>query len=251
MTDYPTWKNPPILEAVLDIRVTLPPSVNTPKLETFSEGLEDRFPVKLPLNTVQFGFERQGGEPPLASVPMADTFGYRFQSSDGQKVVQVHRAGFIFSRVGNYDTWANFSQEARGLWQRYLAIAEPESVVRLGLRYINRIPIPLGEQPADFKDYILTTPEIAPDVPQELITFFMRLVIPSADHTSFATIIQAMEPMVLGPGVLPLIFDIDTFKEQRFDPHSEAIWEEFAALREFKNQIFYKSITDKTRSLFV
>ena len=250
MTDYPTWKNPPILEALLDIRVTLPASVGASALEAFSDGMEERFPVKLPLSTVQFGFEGQPGQPPLLQVPTSDTHGYRFQSADGHKVVQVHREGFTFSRVGSYETWADFSQEAHELWQRYLALAKPETVIRLGLRYINRIRIPMNGGPIDFKDYLRTTPEIAPDVPQELAGFFMHLVIPSADHASFANIIQMMEPTIPGTDLLPLIFDIDVFKMEMFEPHSEALWKAFGALRDFKNQIFYGSITDKTRELF-
>jgi len=250
MTDYPTWKNPPILEAVIDIRATLLASVGLPQLAAFCQGFEDRFPTQVALNTVEFGFEAQAGQPPLVQAPVSDTHGYLFQSADGQKVIQVHRGGLTFSRRGNYDTWDNFSQEARELWQRYLAVAMPETVTRLGLRYINRIPIPLRDGPVDFKDYILTTPEIAPGVPQELMTFLMRLVIPSADHTSFATIIQVMEPIAPDSDALPLIFDIDAFKDVRFDPHSQAIWDGFASLREFKNLIFYKSITDRTRRLF-
>ena len=250
MTDYPIWKNPPILEALLDIRVTLPASVEASALQAFSDGLKERFPVEQPLNTVQFGFEGQPGQPPIFQAPTSDTHGYRFQSEDGYKVVQVHRGGFTFSRVGNYETWADFSQEAHGLWQRYLALAEPEAVTRLGLRYINRIRIPMNGGAIDFKDYLLTTPEIAPDVPQELAGFFMHLVIPSADRASFANLIQMMEPTVPGTDTLSLIFDIDVFKMEMFEPRSETLWQAFGTLRDFKNQIFYGSITDKTRGLF-
>ena len=250
MTDYPTWKNPPILEALLDIRVTLPSSVEAVALEAFSDGLEERFPLKMPLSTVQFGFEEQPGQPPALQVPISNTHGYRFQSADGHKVVQVHREGFTFSRVGSYETWADFSQEAHELWQRYLALAEPETVTRLGLRYINRIRIPMNGGPIDFKDYLLTTPEISPDVPQELVGFFMHLVIPSADRTSFANVIQMMESPISGTDLLPLIFDIDVFKPEAFQPRSEALWEAFGALRDFKNQIFYGSIKEKTKELF-
>ena len=59
-----------------------------------------------------------------------------------------------------------------------------------------------------------------------------------------------MEPIAPNSATLPLIFDIDAYKQETFEPQSEAVWEAFALLREFKNQIFYKSITDKTRRLF-
>jgi len=250
MTDFATWKNPPILEAVLDLRVTLPSSVGMPQLADFQQGLADHFPTQEPQTTVQFGFEAQPGQAPAVQEPVSDTIGYRLQSADGQRVIQVQRFGFSFSRVGNYDSWDKFSQEARELWQRYLEVAAPESVTRLGLRYINRIHIPFGAGPIHLQDYLLTAPEIAADLPQQLQSFFMRLVLPSADGTSLANVIQVVEPTPPDAVALPFVFDIDAFKQGTFEPDSEAIWDAFASLREFKNQIFYKSITDQTRRLF-
>lgn len=206
-----------------------------------------------PQTTVQFGFEAQPGQVPSIQLPVSDTVGYRLQSADGRRVIQVQRFGFTFSRVGSYDTWDSFSQEARELWGRYLTVATPETVTRLGLRYINRILLPLSDTPVDFKDYILTMPEIAPGVPQELQGLFMRLLVPSPEYAAQANITQVMEPVTEdadGLRTLPLIFDIDAFKQQTFAPRSEAIWDAFGALRAFKNQIFDKSITDKTRRLF-
>ena len=72
------------------------------------------------------------------------------------------------------------------------AYGSPKKVIRLGLRYINRIEIPLPMR--DFKDYILTVPEIAPGVPQGLERFFMRLVIPSDEAQAVAVVTQSMEP---------------------------------------------------------
>ena len=251
MTEYPVWKNPPILEAVLDIRVTLPDTVDLAQLATFQQGVLDRFPTQEPQTTVQFGFEAQAGQAPSVQASVGDTVGYRLASADGQRVIQVQHSGFTYSRVGNYETWDNFAQEARELWQHYLEVASPETVIRLGLRYINQIFLPTNEEgPVDLKEYILTAPEIAPGVPQILQGFFMRLVISSDDQTSSANIIQVLEPYAVGEDAAPLILDIDVFKPQQFEPWSAAIWDAFASLREFKNQIFYNSITEKTKGIF-
>src|SRR5712691_8149097 len=61
----------------------------------------------------------------------------------------------------------------------------PYLCTRVALRYINRIEFPLPMR--DFKDYILTIPEIAPDLPQGLANFFMQLIIPV--HTMNAVVI--------------------------------------------------------------
>jgi uncharacterized protein (TIGR04255 family) len=54
-------------------------------------------------------------------------------------------------------------------------VARPTKVTRIAVRYVNRIEIPAG---VDFKEYILTGPEIAHGIPQTLDNFFMRLEIP-------------------------------------------------------------------------
>jgi uncharacterized protein (TIGR04255 family) len=44
--------------------------------------------------------------------------------------------------------------------------------------------------------------------------------------------------------------DIDVFREVSLEPDSEKIWEILEELRNIKNNIFFKSITQKTKELF-
>lgn len=132
------------------------------------------------------------------------------------------------------------------MWNTYVQTVKPIKAVRIALRYINRIMIPL---PIDsFKEYILTTPEIAPDLPQGLSQFFMRLIIPDSEINAIAVITQTMEEPK--GGYLPYIFDIDVFKEQAYDVAGTEMWNDFEKLRMFKNGIFFKSTTDKAKELF-
>jgi uncharacterized protein (TIGR04255 family) len=148
-----------------------------------------------------------------------------------------------------YDKWETLRDEARELWQHYVQIASPESVTRVALRYINRIEIPLPIR--DFKDYILTTPEIAPDLPQGLGSFFMRLVIPDPKAQAVAVVTQTVESVDESSNRLPLIFDIDVFRMAAFGVQDEALWEMCEQLHDLKNEIFFKSITPKAKELFL
>lgn len=49
---------------------------------------------------------------------------------------------------------------------------------------------------------------------------------------------------------LPLIFDIDVIKKANFMKKESDIWMDFNLLRQFKNEIFFNSITEKTKELF-
>lgn len=175
--------------------------------------------------------------------------GYLFTSVDGRQVVQARLDGFTFSRLKPYDKWEALRDEARELWQHYVQIASPETVTRVALRYINRIEIPLPMR--DFKDYILTTPEIAPALPQGLDSFFMRLVIPDSKTQAVGIVTETVEPVDESGKRLPLIFDIDVFRTAAFNVQDNAMWETFENLHDLKNEIFFKSITSKAKELFL
>lgn len=174
--------------------------------------------------------------------------GYLFRSADGKQAVQALRQGFSFSRFQPYQDWDTFSREARDLWGRYAALTKPERVTRIGLRYVNRMDLPLPFN--DFKEYLLTVPEIAPGLPQGLSSFFFRVVIPVDQAEAFATITETIVEGEVSKGVVPVILDIDVFRMGTFPIVAEKLWPAFGRLRELKNDLFFKSLTDKAKDLF-
>ena len=246
MADWPRFANAPITEALLDIRARPPSGVDLARLATFQDAVKDLYPARRERFSWQGGFQVKPGETPEVFPPSGGPDGYLFTSKDGKQIVQARLDGFTFNRLKPYDKWESFRDEAKKQWERYQEIAVPEVVSRVALRYINRIEVPLPMK--DFREYILTTPEIAPKLPQGLAGFFMRLVIPDERSRAVAIITLTMEDPQ--EQVLPLIFDIDVFREAPFDVHGEEMWEALGQLRDYKNEIFFNSVTDKTRELF-
>jgi uncharacterized protein (TIGR04255 family) len=247
MTAWPHLPHAPIAEALLDIQVVLSKSVKISDLEKLQDFTLDRFPLKKPRASGSIRIEIKGGslEPEILKSEGPD--GFFFSSSDSKQVVQARLNGFSFSRLNSYNTWETFRDEARELWGVYTKIAAPESITRLALRYINRIEIPLPMK--DFKEYVRTTPEIAPGLPQGMSEFFMRLVLPKQELDAVAIITQTMEPVKEGAR-LPLLFDIDVFRAGSFAVATDEIWTIFESLRDLKNEIFFNSITPKAEELF-
>jgi uncharacterized protein (TIGR04255 family) len=135
---------------------------------------------------------------------------------------------------------------AREQWSQYRELAQPASVTRLALRYINRIRLPLPIK--DFRDYILTVPEIAPGLPQRPAGFFARIVLPFQDHECLAIVTETIEPSERD--ALPWILDIDAYTERPFTAESNEIWLTFEKLRDAKNEVFFRSLTEKAKELF-
>lgn len=78
----------------------------------------------------------------------------------------------------------------------------------------------------------------------------MRLVIPEPKTQAVAVITEMMEPIADSSKALPLILDIDVFREAALDVN-DRIWETFESLRNLKNDIFFKSVTPKAKELFL
>jgi len=49
---------------------------------------------------------------------------------------------------------------------------------------------------------------------------------------------------------VPVILDVDVFKICECEPSSSKVWEILAQLRNFKNLIFFKSLTQKGQEVF-
>src|SRR5207253_8822162 len=133
-------------------------------------------------------------------------FGFVFASKDQRLILQARLDGFALSRLAPYENWETFRDEARRLWTAYRRYAHPEKIVRLAVRYVNRLDLPLPLR--DLKDFLATVPEVSPRLPQGLAGFFMQLNIPQMDSRNTLLLTETMiEPA--GPGVISVVLDID------------------------------------------
>ena len=248
MSDVLPFPNPPITEAIFDIKVNLPKETTLESLFLYQKNINDRFPKKVNRRKMEGGFQFSDGLEPKVLSPKDEVYGYHFVASDDSKIVQARLDGFTFNKLKPYSDWDQFSGEAMELWQKFIPIAKPERVNRLSLRYINRIELPLPF--FDLKEFILTGPELASNLNLSLAQFFIRMIIPDASIGAFAIVTEAIEDEDKTKNVLPLIFDIDVIQNVNLDPKSPEIFETMKRLRDFKNKLFLESLTDMAKELF-
>jgi uncharacterized protein (TIGR04255 family) len=172
--------------------------------------------------------------------------GFVFASADSKQVFQVRIDGFAMSRLAPYDCWQSFRDEARRLWNTYRQVAKPSTIQRLGVRYVNRLDLPLPV--LEMKDYLRTVPEVSPELPRGLAGYFMQLNIPQDDIRSTLLLNETIiEPP--DPSVVSIVLDIDIFRTADLPPDDDALWSFFETLHLRKNQVFEACITDRTREL--
>ena len=234
----------PITEAVIDLRVEPAPKLAVSELAKVRQGDETEYPTVEQVNTV-LGQMLVG--PQVSASASTEHVGYLFRSADGKQIHQARTHGFSMSQLAPYPRWEDFRKEARRRWDIYRAVAQPGKVVRVAVRYINRIDIPLPI--SDFGDYLRTVPQVSPDLPQGLLSYFMQLVMPLESIKSQATINET----IIAParlGVVSIVLDIDIFRADDLPVTEEGIWAFVEELRDAKNTVFEACITDKARELF-
>jgi uncharacterized protein (TIGR04255 family) len=245
MAVYPTFLNAPIIEAILDVQVSLPQDISLEHLGSLHTKIQQRYPEKHERVAFESSLELAFAEKQSVTRGTGKIDGYLFRSSIEGKVVQSRLDGFTFNKLRPYESWRLFSTEAKNMWDYYRDIAHPIRITRCSLRYINKIVIPFN---VDIKDYFLTGPEISHALPQTLRSFFMRLEVPNDKTDSSGIINMAAQPA--DESGFPVIFDIDVVRYIDISANDERLWSSFQELREFKNSLFFESLTDKAKEMF-
>lgn len=247
MANYPLLKNAPITEALIDIRIKIKEGFDVKRFLSIYDTISSQYPEKKERHKWESRFEFKKGEVPVSSG--TETIdGYIFTSADKKQVFQTRIDGFTFNRLKPYEEWETFRDEGFRLWQLYRDLVSPE-IVRVALRYINKLDIPLYPQTAlDFDKYLTAAPVVPKELPQGISSFLTRMVIHDPEIDSTAIITQAFE-QIIDSKFLPIILDIDAFRQKEVISDEEA-WQTLEKLRHFKNRIFFASITEKTKELF-
>jgi uncharacterized protein (TIGR04255 family) len=174
--------------------------------------------------------------------------GHRLLSKDGKNVVQLRRDGFTFSRLNPYTKWEEVFGEAWRLWGKYVETAQPLEVSRIAARFINRLLLPLPF--VNPKEYLKAPPVAAEGWPSDMGSFLSRLVMHDPKSDILVNVIQALEPQASGQTSVTLLFDIDAYQDVSLTADDVTIRARFAGLRELKNRVFFKGLTEKAIDLF-
>jgi uncharacterized protein (TIGR04255 family) len=250
MYEHETFPNAPITEALIDLQVKMDDEFSLDRLKPIIEELQNSFPQRKDKSVHRQEIKIADGGNVNEMRSRTEQVGSVLHSEDQTEAVQIRVNGFTYSKLKPYESWDVFRDRARDLWQEYREIVKPVEVVRVATRFINRIELP-KEDIVDFDDFFSTGIRIADGLPQGMTEFLFRIVVPSNDDRElYAIVMSTFEQTELDDPILPYIFDIDVFKHGNFDPYSDEIWSVLKNMRDYKNEIFFLSMTDKARDLF-
>lgn len=237
----------PIVEAIIHLQVKLPPEIDHTKLLTFHELIKEQYPSRKARITGRFKIEVPPGGFAKPELENKGIVGYILHSTNGKQIVQALVDNFAFSRLHPYESWEKERDEAKRLWTTYANVVSPVAIKRVALRYINRLEVP--QDMKGFNEYLTSPPTLPDALPQAVKSFLSRIVIQEPSLKATAIITQALEPPT-NPKTVPIILDIDVFRETDYDPRGDEVWDYLDQLRVFKNSVFFESITEKITEMY-
>lgn len=235
----------PIREAIFDIRIDYLEKSDIANLEDLYSLISDVYPNKK--KHVNFvGKIEIKDNVQINNETNSEIKGFIFSNKTNNCQVQFRLDGFTFNMLNPYTEWAEFSKEALRLWKIYEENLNPKTVLRIALRYINKIEIPLPME--KFQDYIVNIPPIPNALPQTFRNFFMQIDVPCDSSGTNIVLTETIEQPTQNK--LPFILDIDAYRLGNISRDTKTLQKEFDALRKLKNETFESCITDNTRKLF-
>jgi uncharacterized protein (TIGR04255 family) len=241
------YAHPPAVEVVIDLRVTPTRKFKPRLLDPLIKAESKRYPQVAQTFSVELSGKFTHPGVSGTTEAKREHIGYRIEAPGRTHVIQLQQEGFTFSRLQPYIGWEATIAEARRVWKHYEQLANPLQVNRLGVRYINRLDIPLPA--GDISRYLLTAPALAANIPQQISGYAMELQLPQPDLPKTTAVMRQGLTPPPRDNVLSIILDIDVFKAVEFPASYAGIWNEFETLHRRENFLFESTITDTVREL--
>jgi uncharacterized protein (TIGR04255 family) len=241
---FPHLNKAPIIEAVIQITTRAQSSWQESDVTQRLKSALPDYPNALAMNRVQQEFVFGPQAPAQSNFQDLGWNGLRLQSADNHHVAQFNRDSFVFSRLQPYEDWESLEREAMRLWALHVALASPTEVQRLGVRFINRIQMPVGD--TRFEDYIDPHPETPGGLDLPFLNFLHRETLVVPGHPYGINLTKALQlPQNFSLEGVGIILDIDIFTMQSFTVDAADLNRRLTEMRWLKNKTFFGTITSK------
>jgi uncharacterized protein (TIGR04255 family) len=174
---------------------------------------------------------------------------YRRASDNEHNVLMLNPNSLVVAQSPPYPGWLVFCERIMRDWTLWQKTVGSRDLIRVGLRYINRIDIQSNEatiNPSDFLSISLNSPEdLGPTISYAVNGSFQLPAI-KAGLTIMSGVISP--PPV--PNHLSILLDLDVGKETDLPQSEEGIMTLLTSMRDEKNRVFESLITEQSRMLF-
>ena len=235
------YLHPPVTEAVIEVKVSH--EMATEDMKKVARQLHKFYPHQQILNDYDITITHR---PIVANSPRER---YQLASDDQLDQAIISQNALTLVRLAPYRGWDTLHEQFINAWKSWKKVAKTQPVFRVGVRYINRIDIPLkDENKIDLEDYLTFYPKV-PELSNSPMFEYLIQVTQPIDNLWTATITSTLLPSPLINNI-SLLLDIDVFRTENIPLNDEDLWAMIAEARIIKNTVFQSCITHKAMELF-
>lgn len=173
-------------------------------------------------------------------------FRIQLTTPDAKRIVSVGPVNLSISVLKPYEGWTRFQPRIERVLAAYFDIARPVSLVRLGIRYINRIVVPKSNAIA--AEYLTSPDTHHAEFGGSLVGFMNRSEYVLAQFERIIITQATLQPVDVG--TTEFLLDIDVVWDSQPLQNVTEIIGMAQRLHKVEGEIFERLITDNSRALF-
>lgn len=230
----------PITEAVIEMRTS--DAVTEAALRKAQTAIRKRY--KKSEKLVQFTLDLA-----VAASARQEFAGFKLTSDGGEFVAQAKVNGLSFSVLAPYPGWTAFLAEFEEVWRLWSKAVGRKPIARIGVRFLNRIDIPQGEDELLQSDDYLNVGVKLPDITRDGALGWQAAAVSQIPNTPFKLRVGCgqTEPALINHAAY--LLDLDLFCDVDVPQTDNDIWSLLSDAKVVKNRVFEECITSRTRTL--
>lgn len=237
-----TYPSPPITEAVIEVRFA--GAVEDGIRQKASDKVAAFYPQFSEQRLTQISVDTQQANVHLDQLPAT----FRRTSPDETEILLVNPNSLVVSQLAVYPGWEPFLARFKRDWEIWKDIAGYQKIERIGMRFINRIDVPLVDNVARHEDYLTLQIQLPADYPVT-IGYSLYARIPLQDIRCFANVNSGTSDSPV-PDLAAFVLDIDIVRAIDVPNKDADILALLNDMRAAKNKMFESFITDAARERF-
>ncbi len=243
MSDF-QYQSAPITEAVVQFRTATTPSKKDTKkgITKLSKNYAEYTPQEQ--QKVAFAISQLGEPTTKTKKIIVD----KLSSSDMTKQLIIRENSFVISQHAPYCGWKEFEKRILRDWKLWKNTVGFQEIKSVGMRYINRIDIPVEENLAHYENYVTVYPNL-PQLLDPSIHHSVNIRVKFADIESELILNSALVPSPI-PEHVAITVDIDLIRAFQSSPSDTELSSALNAARLKKNEVFESCITSQARERF-
>jgi len=171
---------------------------------------------------------------------------YIYFSKDQKRKLILEVGSITYTDENKYNGWDDFKKQGIKSIDYFKDILEKSNIKRISIRFINKLSFDTFNDPLEYFTTTISTAD--PDglpFPLAKYAFKLNVIVPNSNINSIIN--QTLEP--ISKNQTDYIFDIDVLDTTNLIFDISLIEDKLEQLRDVKNTIFFKNITQKTIDL--